>query len=93
MSYASPCSAESSVDGNHQQEHPPNCDTKDDERGATFSVPVSTARHRVGDHSNSSKAAEHERDEGKGDLPAQGELECVPEPVPVHTHVLQAYLS
>jgi len=92
MSYASPCRAEYSVDGNHEQEHHPNCNTEDDERGATFSVAVCTARHRVGDQTGCSKTAEHERDEGKGDPPAQRELECVPEPVPVPTHVLQAYL-
>jgi len=92
VSYASPCRAECSVDGNHEQEHHPNCNTEDDERGATFSVAVCTARHRVGDQTGCSKTAEHERDEGKGDPPAQRELECVPEPVPVPTHVVQAYL-
>jgi hypothetical protein len=70
MSYASPGDTKRSVDGNHEQEHLPTATTRTTRAGITFGVAVSTARHRLGDHSSCSKAAEHEREgkrKGKGE--------------------------
>ena len=50
------------------------------------------ACHPVGDHSDSAKATEDERDEGEGDPAAQRELEFVAEPAPVSAHALQECL-